>query len=101
MTEHFNGLTPAAAERFAILAEECSEVAQMCMKILRHGRESHHPDDPHQTPYHVLLTREAADLLAVVDDMNRHADFSRPSREQIAKSLAKKKTHTHHQNNEE
>jgi len=30
-------LTPAQIERISYLAEECAEVAQTCMKILRHG----------------------------------------------------------------
>ena len=40
---HFNGLTPAEAERLAVLAEEATEIAQAAMKILRHGYESHNP----------------------------------------------------------
>ena len=42
--EHFNGLTPAEAERLALLAEECGEVIQAIGKVLRHGYESTHPD---------------------------------------------------------
>jgi len=42
--EHFNQLTPAEAERLAILAEECGEVIQVVGKILRHGYYSRHPD---------------------------------------------------------
>lgn len=38
--EHFNKLTPAEAERLAVLAEECGEVVQAVGKILRHGWES-------------------------------------------------------------
>lgn len=41
--ENFNKLTPAQAERLAILAEECGEVIQIVGKILRHGLDSHHP----------------------------------------------------------
>lgn len=40
---HFNQLTPAQAERLAILAEECAEVVQIIGKILRHGLYSAHP----------------------------------------------------------
>ncbi len=43
-TEHFNQLTPAEAERLALLAEECADVIQIVGKILRHGYESRHPD---------------------------------------------------------
>lgn len=42
--EHFNKLTPAEAERLALLAEECGEVIQAIGKVLRHGYESAHPD---------------------------------------------------------
>lgn len=34
--ENFNGMTPAETERLAILVEECGEVVQIGMKILRH-----------------------------------------------------------------
>lgn len=37
------GLTPAEAERLAILAEECAEVQQAVCKVLRHGYESRWP----------------------------------------------------------
>lgn len=43
-TNHFNALTEQEAERLAILLEECSEVIQVCGKILRHGYNSTHPD---------------------------------------------------------
>ena len=43
-TEHFNQLSPARAERLAILAEECGEVVQIVGKILRHGYQGKHPD---------------------------------------------------------
>lgn len=38
--EHYNKLTPAEAERLAILAEECGEVIQAIGKIQRHGWDS-------------------------------------------------------------
>lgn len=41
---HFNKLTPAQAERFAILMEEMAEAQQVIGKILRHGLESYHPE---------------------------------------------------------
>lgn len=42
--EHFNQLTPAEAERLALLAEECGEVIRAIGKVLRHGYENTHPD---------------------------------------------------------
>lgn len=46
MTNHFNELTEAEAERLAFLAEECGEVIKAAMKILRHGYASHDPTNP-------------------------------------------------------
>ena len=40
---HFNELTPAEAERLAVLAEEAGEIVQAVGKILRHGYDSCHP----------------------------------------------------------
>lgn len=40
----FNGLTPAQAERLALLVEELGESAQAVGKVLRHGYESQHPN---------------------------------------------------------
>ena len=42
--EHFNKLTPAEAERLAVLLEEMGEAQQAIGKILRHGYESTHPN---------------------------------------------------------
>lgn len=44
MTQHFNKLTPAQAERLALLSEECGGVIQVIGKILRHGFDSTHPE---------------------------------------------------------
>ena len=51
MSEHFNKLTPAEAERLALLAEECAEVILAVGKILRHGYESCHPDRDENNRY--------------------------------------------------
>ena len=61
--DHFNGLSPAEAERLAMLAEECGEVIHIVGKILRHGYDSYHPADPTVTNRD-LLGRELTDLLA-------------------------------------
>ena len=44
MEKHFNGLTPAEAERLTLLLEEAAEVIQVIGKIQRHGYESRHPN---------------------------------------------------------
>jgi hypothetical protein len=54
--DHFNRLTPAEAERLALLLEELGEAQQIIGKILRHGYESYHPDDP-ETTNRTLLAR--------------------------------------------
>lgn len=70
MTTHFNRLTPAQAERLAMLAEECAEVIQVVGKILRHGYDSHHPAIPHVTNRQ-LLGDELTDLMAVAAALSR------------------------------
>ena len=70
MSDHFNGLTPAEAERLAMLAEECGEVIQMVGKILRHGYDSYHPSDPTTTNRHLLIA-ELRDVNAVLKAMGR------------------------------
>jgi len=67
---HFNQLTPAQAERLAMVAEECAEVIQIVGKILRHGYDSHHPNDPLSTNRD-LLGRELTDLYAVASALCR------------------------------
>lgn len=67
MSLHFNGLTPAEAERLALVAEECGEVIQAITKILRHGYESCYPDSGLTNRAH--MTNEMGDLHAVVNLM--------------------------------
>ena len=69
--EHFNKLTPAEAERLAMLAEECGEVIQVIGKIMRHGYDSYHPADPTTTTNRALLGRELTDLYAVAASLSR------------------------------
>lgn len=69
MQKHFNKLTPAQAERLAMLSEECGEVVQMVGKILRHGYENYHPDDSFRTSNRTLLTKELVDVFSIFDKM--------------------------------
>ena len=64
--KHFNELTPAEAERLALLLEEMGEAVQIIGKILRHGYESYHPDAP-SVPNRALLEKELGDVLAAID----------------------------------
>lgn len=74
MLDHFNRLTPAEAERLALLAEECGEVIQIVGKILRHGYGSYHPDD-HTKPNRRLLEKEVGDLRAALELMTSEHDL--------------------------
>jgi NTP pyrophosphatase (non-canonical NTP hydrolase) len=76
MAEHFNGLSPQAAEMFALLIEECGEVIQVCGKILRHGYTSHHPVSGATNSE--LLHKELGDVLAAVELLERDYYVSMP-----------------------
>ena len=73
-----SGLTPAEAERLAILMEGCAEVQQVIGKILRHGYGSYHPDRPGDNNRN-LLEKELGDviyilgLMALVEDVDLDA----------------------------
>jgi len=73
---HFNGLDPAEAERLAILAEECGEVMQIIGKILRHGYNSHSPNDPYQVNNRNKLMMELGDIMAIETMMTNAGDIS-------------------------
>jgi NTP pyrophosphatase (non-canonical NTP hydrolase) len=62
----FNKLTPAEAERLALLAEECSEVIQAVGKILRHGYESTNPTVFRGPTNRAALERELGDVGAAI-----------------------------------
>lgn len=78
MIDHFNRLSPAEAERLALLAEECGEVVQAIGKILRHGYGSRDPTsrkaDGGPTNRQALET-EIGDLLAACE-LLAEADLS-------------------------
>ena len=96
MSDHFNGLTPAQAERLAMLAEECGEVIQIIGKILRHGYANYHPDRPHITNKQ-LLQRELTDLFAVQNQIYAQDRVSLPSSLSVDAAWAKKLRYSHHQ----
>lgn len=64
--EHFNGLSPAQAERLALLAEEMGEALQAIGKVLRHGYRSTHPDFPNGPNNRDVLEREIGDVLCAL-----------------------------------
>lgn len=73
MHTHFNKLTPAEAERIALLMEECGEVIQACGKILRHGYDSMYSD---RTTNREQLEIEVADVQVFIDFMLNSGDIS-------------------------
>lgn len=77
----FNRLSPAQAERLAILIEECGEVVQAATKILRHGYESSYADG--RTNLSVLES-EIGDLEATIAILGMAGDIS-PTKIRAAK----------------
>lgn len=71
--QHFNQLTPAEAERLALLAEECGEAIQAISKVLRHGYESNHPDFAETN--RTQLMKEIGDIYAAVGMMTGARDL--------------------------
>lgn len=94
MSEHFNKLTPAEAERLAILAEECAEVIQVVGKILRHGYESYDPTTEGAPRNRELLVKELSDVEAA---MHLIRDDARPTNTLRANKLLNIKQWLHHQ----
>jgi NTP pyrophosphatase (non-canonical NTP hydrolase) len=90
-----NQLSPAEAERLAMLAEECGEVIQAIGKILRHGYESTHPDGGPTNREN--LNRELNDLTAVIFLMTERGtrDIEHPA--YIPELVEKKLRYAHHQ----
>jgi NTP pyrophosphatase (non-canonical NTP hydrolase) len=93
--KHFNELTPAEAERLAVLLEELGETSQAIGKILRHGYASRNPLEPHSLTNREALERELGDIqyaiLAMTEaddvDAGTIADFSQDKAERIGRYL--------------
>jgi NTP pyrophosphatase (non-canonical NTP hydrolase) len=66
MATHFNQLTPAEAERLALLSEELGEAQQAIGKILRHGYESVNPFVEDGPTNREALERELGDVEAAI-----------------------------------
>lgn len=100
--DHFNKLTPAQAERLAMLAEECGEVIQIVGKILRHGYDSHHPDQQGKPPEQRFTNRQAlgqelCDLRTVADAIIGRDDVSDHGLAQMNLTWERKLRFAHHQ----
>lgn len=96
MENHFNKLTPAQAERLAMLAEECGEVIQVIGKILRHGYDSHQPSNPGQSNKR-LLNKEMIDVFAVWRQMEWQDGVSAGHLDDVHAAWMKKMKYSHHQ----
>jgi NTP pyrophosphatase (non-canonical NTP hydrolase) len=69
-------MTPSERERLILLIEEAAEVQQIAAKILRHGYESYHPEDPDKKPNRNLLEMELGDLSFAIQLMINTGDVS-------------------------
>lgn len=99
MNDHFNQLTPAQAERLAILAEECGEVVQIIGKILRHGLDSWHPATGvvnRTALLHEIIDVKAAMVMISVD-LPQVMEESLLQQASITQALNKKLAYSHHQ----
>lgn len=92
---HFNKLTPAEAERLAMLAEECGEVIQVVGKILRHGYDSYHPVNP-RVSNRDLLAKELRDVNAILMAMGLN-ELHGYSVQDVIGVWERKLQYTHHQ----
>jgi len=95
---HFNELTPAEAERLAMLSEECAEVSQAIGKILRHGYESRNPLKADSRSNRFDLRREVLDVMAILLLMVSEHDFDEIQRYEAQEALERKLKYSHHQN---
>ena len=105
---HFNELTPAQAERLAILMEECGEVVQIIGKILRHGYDSCSPFGASQETNRQALVRELFDIKAaamlididlpeLAQGLEVEAEVAQAADAAIHKAFVKKLAYSHHQ----
>lgn len=93
----FAGLTEDQRERLEMLAEEAAEVVKACTKILRHGFNSHNPDDPNHRNNRHDLEQELLDLWCVAERMMDYGDIRRLDFFLSAHRWQKKRRYTHHQ----
>ncbi len=94
----FNRLSPAEAERLALLAEECGECIQAVGKILRHGYESRNPDKPNGYTNRQQLEKEVADVRAAIGMLIGAKDLHKVSVESHQQTRSERvKQYLHHQ----
>lgn len=92
-----NNLTPGETERLSILVEELGESVKAIGKILRHGYESHSPENPKDTNRRDL-EMELGDVHAASAMMYAAKDLSqRRVKKYCRKKLARPNRYLHHQ----
>lgn len=93
----FNRLSPAEAERLAMLAEEAAEVVHAVGKVLRHGYEGFHPKYS-EIDNRTSLSAEIGDFLAIVQQMKREGDLNTLAiNESLNSKTLRSAKFTHHQ----
>lgn len=91
-------MTPAQLERLAMLAEEASELSAICMKAIRHGLDSQHPETRERNDD--AIYRELMDVLVMAQLMMNAGDIPPiPSVEDYfnPKLIERKLKYTRHQ----
>lgn len=77
--QHFNNLTPAEAERLALLVEETGEALQVIGKILRHGYNSRNPVSGDTATNRQMLEKELGDVRHAMIRLCNAGDLSKSS----------------------
>lgn len=98
MENSFNKLTPAQAERLAILLEELGEAQQAIGKILRHGYASSNPDVQDGVNNRESLERELGDVAAAMGLLFEANDLDEQAvADRVLVKALKIKPYLHHQ----
>jgi hypothetical protein len=98
VSQHFNQLSPAQAERLALLLEELGEAQQAIGKILRHGYESTHPNRPSGPTNRQALVREIGDVQLALELMLNAGDFEEDDIEnRVMEKMTAVHSYLHHQ----
>ena len=93
-----NELSPAQVERLAILIEELGEAQKAAGKILRHGYDSHNPDNPNHGGNWADLNEELGDVRFAIALLAQANDVSeRTIQERVRFKAAKIGPYLHHQ----
>lgn len=96
MKRHFNELSPAEAERLALLSEEMGEAVQSIGKILRHGYENYNPHEATPSNRKQLET-ELGDVMAAMKLMYESGDIKKDAvKDRKRKKLEKVVMYLHH-----